>query len=145
MLRFVGVAGRPVARCCKPPDPVSRCNKGRDLVIVPLFCAPERSYLVCPESVDVCRGSLFRAKGPTVTEERSELEPEFTAQEWRVRWHDYVPAAALVLIMTLIWLTHSPAEMSSWGVSAAALASGRYETIVLHMFAHGGVSHIVMN
>ncbi len=76
---------------------------------------------------------------------RSTQEPEFYDEQWRVRWHDYVPAAALVLLLTFIWLTHTPGEMASWGVSAAALGQGRYATIPLHMFAHGGFSHIVMN
>jgi membrane associated rhomboid family serine protease len=35
--------------------------------------------------------------------------------------------------------------MASWGVNSVALAQGRYETIVLHMFAHGGWSHVLMN
>ena len=75
-----------------------------------------------------------------VIEQNSEQGPEFDALQWRVRWHDYVPAAGLVIVMTFIWLTHTPSEMSSWGVSASALSRGSYETILLHMFGHGAIS-----
>lgn len=48
--------------------------------------------------------------------------------------------------MVLAWLVHSPSGgMVSWGVSSAALAQGRYETIPLHMFAHGGALHLLLN
>lgn len=80
----------------------------------------------------------------------NELSPErdrqMFAERWRVRWHDYLPAAGLVLVMVLAWLAHpGPGGMSSWGVSASALMQARYETVALHMFAHGGFSHLVMN
>lgn len=71
--------------------------------------------------------------------------PDEVADRWRVRWHDYLPAAALVTVMTFTWLAHVPGGMSAWGVSAATLTSGRYETIGLHMFAHGSVFHLLMN
>lgn len=80
-----------------------------------------------------------------MSEQRAELEPDVFAQRWRVRWHDYLPAAGLVTVMAIAWLAHVPTGMSSWGVSASALANGRYETILLHMFAHGGIFHLVMN
>jgi membrane associated rhomboid family serine protease len=32
-----------------------------------------------------------------------------------------------------------------WGFSAQALARGRYETLLTHMFAHAGVLHLLMN
>ena len=67
------------------------------------------------------------------------------APQWSVRWHDYLPAAALVTVMLLAWLSHLRAGMDSWGISAAVLARGGYENILLHVFAHGGWSHILMN
>lgn len=75
-----------------------------------------------------------------------ERDKELFAERWRVRWHDYVPAAGLVAVMVLAWLAHpGPGGMSSWGVSAATLMQGRYETVFLHMFAHGGFFHLLMN
>ena len=80
----------------------------------------------------------------------NELSPErdrdLFAERWRVRWTDYLPAAGLVLVMVLAWLAHpGRGNMSSWGVSALSLAQGRYETVALHMFAHGGLVHLLMN
>lgn len=81
-----------------------------------------------------------------MSEQGAGIEPENSAHRWRVRWHDYVPAAALVTVMALVWLEHPrPGALSSWGVSAWALAGGRYETIVLHMFAHANFFHLLMN
>ena len=75
-----------------------------------------------------------------------ERDREMFAEWWRVRWHDYLPAAGLVLVMALAWLAHTGrGGMSSWGVSALALMQGRYETVALHMFAHGGFFHLLMN
>lgn len=71
--------------------------------------------------------------------------PDF-AQLWRVRWQDYLPPALLVTIFVTVWFAHpGSGNLASWGVSAAALAQGRYETIVLHIFAHGSIFHLLMN
>ncbi|HEV2043343.1 MAG TPA: hypothetical protein VGR05_01570, partial [Sphingomicrobium sp.] len=73
-----------------------------------------------------------------VNEISPDRDRELFAARWRVRWHDYLPAAGLVLVMALAWLAHTGrGGMSSWGVSALALMQGRYETVALHMFAHG--------
>lgn len=32
-----------------------------------------------------------------------------------------------------------------WAVSAQTLSQGRFETLLTHMFAHGGLSHLLMN
>jgi membrane associated rhomboid family serine protease len=64
---------------------------------------------------------------------------------WPVPWHAHIPGALLAAGMTAAWLLHFPRGMASWGISGAALAEGRYETIALHMFAHGPLFHIVMN
>lgn len=81
-----------------------------------------------------------------VIELRTERDPIFATQPWRVRWHDYLPATGLVMAMVLAWLAHPrPGEMTPWGVSGAGLMRGRYETIALHMFAHGGLFHLLMN
>jgi len=81
-----------------------------------------------------------------LNEQIAERDRDMFAERWRVRWHDYLPAAALVAVMVLAWLAHAGrGGMVSWGVSAAALTQGRYETVALHMFAHGGFFHLAMN
>jgi membrane associated rhomboid family serine protease len=79
------------------------------------------------------------------------LDPEpddddpFATDGWPVPWHAHVPGALLAAGMTAAWLLHFPGGMREWGISGAALAEGRYETIALHMAAHGPLAHIVMN
>lgn len=34
---------------------------------------------------------------------------------------------------------------SRWAISAQALSQGRFETLLTHMFAHGGLGHLLMN
>lgn len=82
---------------------------------------------------------------PSVPRTRSETQTDVIDQRWRVQRCDYLPAAALVLIMTLAWLTRHSLGMADWGVSATALARGKYENIPLHLFAHGGIFHLLMN
>ncbi|KQS01527.1 hypothetical protein ASG11_17905 [Sphingomonas sp. Leaf357] len=73
-------------------------------------------------------------------------EPQGIDISWHVPWHARVPGAALIAIMTLLWLGHiRTGGMGAWGVSGAALADGRWRTVPLHMFAHGGAAHILMN
>jgi membrane associated rhomboid family serine protease len=64
-------------------------------------------------------------------------------------WHMHVPAVVLgaACVVAMIWLmfTGGTEGMLRWGLSARALSEGRFETIVLHMFAHGGGMHLWMN
>lgn len=57
------------------------------------------------------------------------------------------PALALAapMVVAYAWLTLTQGSMSSWAVSGPRLAEGEYHTILLHMFAHGGLMHIVFN
>jgi membrane associated rhomboid family serine protease len=69
-----------------------------------------------------------------------------SAHEWRAARADYVPPAFLVAVLAIAWIAHLPTgDMTSWGVSAAALAQGKSENILLHMLAHGSFFHLVMN
>ncbi len=64
-------------------------------------------------------------------------------------WHMHVPTAVLGAACVIAWIgllfTGGSDSVSGWGVSGMALSQGRYETIFLHMFAHGGAMHLVMN
>lgn len=65
---------------------------------------------------------------------------------WDVPWSAKVPGTTLAAVMVVAWLAHIPSGgMLEWGLSASALSKGHYETIPLHMFAHGGLWHIAMN
>jgi membrane associated rhomboid family serine protease len=64
-------------------------------------------------------------------------------------WHVHVPGWGLGIacVVAGIWYiaTHGTPGMLDWGVSGAALAQGRFDTLFLHMFAHGGAMHLTMN
>lgn len=64
-------------------------------------------------------------------------------------WHMQVPTAVLGVPCAVAWIwslfTTGSEGMSGWGVSATALSQGRFETIFVHMFAHGSAMHLVMN
>ncbi len=79
------------------------------------------------------------------TDPEPEDDDPLIAADWLVPWHAYVPPVLLAAGMTAAWLIHFPRGMTSWGVSGSALAEGRYETVALHMFAHGPIFHILMN
>lgn len=61
-------------------------------------------------------------------------------------WHRHVPAALLGAACggVGIWQIYS-GNMTGWGLSAQGLSQGRYETIFMHMFAHGSGMHFGMN
>ena len=71
------------------------------------------------------------------------VEPE--ARGWQMQ----APAAALGMacVVAFVWYNaaHRFAGMADWGISGAALARGRFDTIFLHMFAHAGAAHLTMN
>jgi membrane associated rhomboid family serine protease len=61
-------------------------------------------------------------------------------------WQAYVPGVTLLVCMWVAWIVHlNQGGMTDWAVSASALAQRRYQTIALHMIAHGGLFHILMN
>lgn len=60
--------------------------------------------------------------------------------------HMRIPAVAIAVLCVAAWFWRLfSGGMMDWGLSAAALAQGRLETIFLHMFAHGGAVHLFMN
>ena len=73
-------------------------------------------------------------------------QPEGEGLGWDVPGHAKLPGALLVAVMAVAWIAHiHSGGMAGWGVSGAAIAGGRFRTIFLHMFAHGGAVHIAMN
>lgn len=60
----------------------------------------------------------------------------------------HIPGFILLALCWAAWLWHlgvNQGDMREWGISAAALSEGRWDTIYLHMFAHAGLFHILMN
>ena len=65
----------------------------------------------------------------------------------KARRQALVPSLALAVPMILAYLAFfsSPVGMNAWAVSGPRLEQGEYQTILLHMFAHGGLMHIGFN
>lgn len=64
-------------------------------------------------------------------------------------WYVHVPAGVLgvACVVAFVWLlaAYGTDGILAWGLSGAALGQGRFETLFLHMFAHGGGMHLSMN
>lgn len=52
---------------------------------------------------------------------------------------------AVPMVIAFVWLLWDQGSMIGWAISMPRLADGRFELIVLHMFAHGGLMHIIFN
>jgi len=64
-------------------------------------------------------------------------------------WHMKIPAWGLITACVVAWvwqvISQSVGGTPDWGLSGAALGQRRFETIFLHIFAHGGAMHLAMN
>lgn len=58
-----------------------------------------------------------------------------------------IPAMVLAvpMVIAFVWLMWTDGSMIGWAVSGPRLSDGQLALIVLHMFAHGGLMHIVFN
>jgi membrane associated rhomboid family serine protease len=65
--------------------------------------------------------------------------------ELSLPWHSFVAPLLLTVGLFAVWLLVPRTEELSWAVSRGAVEQGRSATIVLHMFAHGGLFHLLMN
>ena len=52
---------------------------------------------------------------------------------------------AAPMVIAFLWMMWDQGSMIAWAVSAPRLGAGQFELIVLHMFAHGGLMHIIFN
>ncbi|WP_157190316.1 rhomboid family intramembrane serine protease [Novosphingobium sp. Rr 2-17] len=77
------------------------------------------------------------------------FDPLQKEPEQLLPWQTKVPAAAIgaACVIAFFWVSFASGvgPVTRWGVSASALSDGKFETIFLHMFAHAGAMHLVMN
>ena len=60
--------------------------------------------------------------------------------------HAHIVPTALAALISASWLVSSKSgSMSGWALSWPALQSGNVLVLVLHLFAHGSVLHLIMN
>ncbi|KQM98548.1 Rhomboid family protein [Sphingobium sp. Leaf26] len=117
------------------------------------FVPGDTVTVIAPREVmEALRGSLelleehgelrFASEAQPFAFEPPEPEPELS-------WQMKVPAVLLGTgcVVSMVWtlFTGGPEGLLRWGLSAKALSEGRFETIFLHMFAHGGGMHLMMN
>ena len=62
-------------------------------------------------------------------------------------WQAKAPGFLLCGLIVLAWLSYLPRGMVmlDWAVSAEQLRSGEFRNVPLHMFAHAGIVHLLMN
>ena len=73
----------------------------------------------------------------------SVLDPRTWQREYGPRGAaGLAPACVLIVAFVVQYLTGGP---YGWGWSAQTLAEGRIHTLGLHMLAHGGIGHLLMN
>lgn len=110
------------------------------------------SVIAPREVMEALRGSLelmeehrelwFASEAQPFAFAPPEPEPELS---WQMKAPAVLLGAACVVAMVWTLLTGGPDGALRWGLSAKALSEGRFETIFLHMFAHGGAMHLTMN
>ncbi|NTZ43941.1 rhomboid family intramembrane serine protease [Altererythrobacter sp. SALINAS58] len=66
------------------------------------------------------------------------------ARDWEVPWHAHLLPVVLAALMIVIWL-NSDGRMSSYAVSWQSLKLNPVMPMLVHMLAHGGLPHVLMN
>ncbi|WP_254293223.1 rhomboid family intramembrane serine protease [Sphingomonas tagetis] len=117
------------------------------------FDTTDHVTVVAPrDAMEALRASieLIEEHGELVfSSENQPFSFEPPGPEVALPWQAQVPGAVLgaSCVLAFIWSLFADhvATRAEWGLSAAALSQGRFETVFLHMFAHGGVMHLMMN
>lgn len=66
-------------------------------------------------------------------------------REWAVPWHAHLLPILLSALMLALWIVPLPGYPAGWMVSWATLIEGELLSLLLHIFAHGGWAHVLMN
>lgn len=66
-------------------------------------------------------------------------------RQWSVPWHSHVVPMALGLIVAIVFFWGGLPVASHWALSWRTVENGRVFPIILHMFAHGGSLHLLLN
>lgn len=80
-------------------------------------------------------------------EDANRLYPEPDVVTMRTNRLRMAPAAVLggLMVALALWQWWTVGDMVDWALSGPRLAAGRFETLLLHMFAHGGLVHLCFN
>lgn len=66
-------------------------------------------------------------------------------RQWSVPWHSHVVPMVVGTIVAVVFLWGGVPVASHWALSWQAIDNGQISPIVLHMFAHGGTLHVLLN
>ncbi|WP_082102739.1 rhomboid family intramembrane serine protease [Sphingomonas sp. Ag1] len=66
-------------------------------------------------------------------------------RQWSVPWHSHIVPIALSLVVAVVFLWGGVPVASHWALSWRAIENGRVMPLVLHVFAHGGWLHVLLN
>jgi membrane associated rhomboid family serine protease len=83
---------------------------------------------------------MDQTETPTLEAPHNEREPMFNAP-----WTLVVLCAGLIGLYALQAATMSDVEIEHWGLTPAALAGGRWQTLLTSLFLHGSWPHVLMN
>jgi membrane associated rhomboid family serine protease len=75
-----------------------------------------------------------------------EHQKNLFTRDWVVPAHAHIVPTALATLLSLAWLGYSTnGSMSGWALSWPGLHERGSWLLVLHIFAHGGLLHLIMN
>jgi membrane associated rhomboid family serine protease len=74
-----------------------------------------------------------------------EEPPNLFDRAWRVPWHAHILPAVLAILLFGIWLATPTPVVTAMTLSSQGLAHGNWASVILHMFAHGGIAHVLVN
>ncbi len=66
-------------------------------------------------------------------------------RQWSVPWHAHVVPVAVGLIVAAVFFWGGTPVASHWVLSWRTIENGRVAPIILHMFVHGGLLHVLLN
>lgn len=67
-------------------------------------------------------------------------------REWSTTTRDYWVPALISGLICIVWVVlNVRGTMTFWAISWPVLEQGAYATLLLHMVAHGGLVHLVLN
>jgi membrane associated rhomboid family serine protease len=91
---------------------------------------------------------------PRYASDEEAADEALLAMDWEIPWHAKILPFLLTAALVAAWVGYlisgldfeaEGLAMMKWAVSSEALRDGRYQNLLLHMLAHGGPWHLLMN
>lgn len=84
---------------------------------------------------------------PAADEAHLAPERDEESEEYELPLEYKLPGLVVTGVIVVAWLFHLPSgmAMTDWAISAEILRDGVYRNVLLHMFAHAGLMHLLFN